>query len=64
MNVITDVSTLNNKELLDEICYAYETMHDYVYRSDWVKWSPEAEDKAIQNFTTLQNEALRRMKEV
>ena len=59
MNI--NMSTFTNDELLDELVFAYENMRDYVYRSDWVKWSQEAEDKATEKYTKLKEEALRRM---
>ena len=52
---------MDNKELLEELVYAFENMRDYVYRNDCVKWSPEAEEKATKKYCDLREEALKRM---
>ena len=54
---------MSNEEMLDELVWAYEDMRDYIYRSDFVKWSQEAEEKAIKKYNDLKEEILNKMKD-
>ena len=53
---------MSNEDLLDELCFAYEDMRDYVNRSRWDhRWSQEAEDEATEKYNKLCQEVLKRM---
>ena len=59
--VDTSIKYLNNSELLDELVYAYEDMRDYTNRADHIKWSQEAETFAVNKYSFIQGEVLKRM---
>lgn len=52
---------MDNEQLLDELIHAYNLMLEYIYRSDSIKWSPEAEKKAIENYNNFRYIVLERM---
>lgn len=54
---------MSNEEMLDELVWAYEEMRDYIYRSDFVKWSQEKEEKVTKKYTDLREKILNKMKD-
>ena len=61
MDLKDEVASMSNEDLLDELVWAYKDMKDYVDRSDWVKWSLDAEEKATNKYWYLRAEAINRM---
>lgn len=60
---MSTISELSNEELLDKMIYLYEISQDYLYQSDNVSWSQEAENDAFDNYYQVKHEVLRRMGE-
>lgn len=54
---------MSNEELLKQFIEAHQRMENYVFHSDWVKWTQELEDEAIREYLQIQEEILKRMKD-
>lgn len=55
-----EYSTISIDDLLGEYISAAEHAHDMSIRSDYVRWSPEAESDAYHRFYELECEIKRR----
>lgn len=55
------IKELSNTALLDILVDAYVTKEDYQCRADYIQWSQELENQAIDEYWNLYHEAINRM---
>jgi len=55
-----ELSTMSIDDLLEEYIYAAEYAHDMTIRSDYVRWSPKAEEDAYHRYYEIECEIKRR----
>lgn len=55
-----EFSTMSIDDLLSEYISAAEYAHDMTIRSDYVHWSPKAEEDAYLRFYEIEREIMRR----